>query len=161
MQAGIREPNDLADGQEVESRPGLTSLVRTGRGLMTVQTELIGDSTSLELVTIVDFRGRVLKTWRSPFALHADDIHTPEQIRRWHRDIEARVREKLACVARRRPESEAAGTVVAHLFVEAIRAYGERDFKTAKALLRACDLLQPDEARIKTGLERLRGRRLH
>ena len=161
MQAATRESKDLAEGQEVESRPGLTSLVRTGRGLMTVQTELVGESTSLELVTIVDFRGRVLKTWRSPFALHADDVHTPEQIRRRHHDIEARVREKLASVAQRRPESEATGTVVAHLFVEAMRAYGERDFSTARALLRACELLQPAEARIRTGIECLRGRHLH
>lgn len=148
--------SQLQHGHESESRPGLTSLVRTGRGLMTVQTELVGEPA--QLVTIVDFRGRVLKTWKSPFALAPDDHDAPEQIRRWHQEIEVRVREKLAALARRRPQGEATGVVVGHLFIAAMQAYCSRDLRTAYALLRSCDLLMPDEPRIRAALERVRRR---
>lgn len=142
---------------ETDSRPGLTSLVRTGRGLMTVQTEIVGEPA--QLVTIIDFRGRVLKTWRSPFSLRADELGAPEQIRRWHHDIETRVREKLAQVARGRPQVDASGVVAAHLFVAAMKAYGGRDLQTARALLRACDLLLPDDPRVGAALGRIEGDR--
>ena len=142
---------------ESDSRPGLTSLVRTGRGLMTVQTEIVGEPA--QLVTIIDFRGRVLKTWRSPFSLRADDHAAPEKIRRWHHDIATRVREKLAQVARGRPHSDATGVVAAHLFVAAMKAYGGRDLRTARALLRSCDLLLPDDPRVAAALGRIRGDR--
>ena len=76
------------------------ALVRTPRGLMTVQTELVGEPA--ELVTIVDFRGRVLKSWRGRVRIDPEAASTSEQIRSWHRDIELRLRRQLAAVARRR-----------------------------------------------------------
>jgi len=142
------------DSLDAEGRPGLTSLVRTGRGLMTVQTELVGDPA--ELLTIVDFRGRVLKTWRSPFTLDEHAASTPERIRSWHRNIERRLRDKLAAVSRRRSQTDVEGDVVAHLFVAAIRAYGARDLDTACALLEACDQLRPDDRRVRAALARAR-----
>jgi hypothetical protein len=137
---------------ETGARPGLTSLIRTGRGLMTVQTEIVGDPGTL--VTIVDFRGRVLKTWRSPFAVAPADLATPEKIRRWHADIESGVRNNLARASERQqiiPNLEP----VSHLFVAAARAYAERDLDTAAALLRACDLLLPNDPRIRAALRQL------
>lgn len=134
---------------EAGSRPGLTSLVRTGRGLMTVQTEIVG--APAQLVTIVDFRGRVLKTWRSPFSVELDSEELGDVARRWHADIEARVRESLAQAAARarRPEQH---EVVSHLYLAAARAYAQRDFETARAVLSVCELLMPDDPRIRQAL---------
>jgi hypothetical protein len=137
---------------EPASRPGLTSLIRTGRGLMTVQTEIAGDPGTL--VTIIDFRGRVLKTWHSPFVIIPADPAAPEKIRRWHAEIESSVRNNLTRVSERQritPNHEP----VSHLFVAAARAYAERDLDTAGALLRACELLLPDDPRIREALRHL------
>lgn len=139
---------------ETSSRPGLTSLIRTGRGLMTVQTEIVGEPA--QLVTIVDFRGRVLKRWQSDFCVASSDPEAPDLIRKWHAGIEARVRENLAKATRRRPQTRGAEEVVSHLYVAAMRAYAERDLDTARDVLRACALLLPDDKRISAGLERLR-----
>lgn len=139
---------------EPSSRPGLTSLIRTGRGLMTVQTEIHGESS--RLVTIVDFRGRVLKTWTSPFEIDAGDPEVGGAIRQWHADIEARVRDSLARAARRQPQTRDASETVSHLFLAAMQAYGARDLETAIALLHACELLLPEDRRIRAGLRRLR-----
>ena len=139
---------------EPGSRPGLTSLIRTGRGLMTVQTELFGEPALL--VTIVDFRGRVLKRWTSSFAIESSSPEAPGAIRRWHNDIEARVRDNLARAANRRPQTQTHGGVVSHLFVAAVQAFSERELDTAHAILLACDLLLPDDPRICAGLARTR-----
>ena len=136
------------------SRPGLTSLIRTGRGLMTVQTELLGEPASL--VTIVDFRGRVLKRWTSSFSVSSGSPEAPAAIRRWHNDIEARVRDNLARAANRRPESSANNEVVSRLFIAAVQAYGARDLDTARAVLSACELLLPEDPRIRACVQRLR-----
>jgi hypothetical protein len=44
---------------------------------------------------------------------------------------------------------------VSHLFVAAARAYAERDLGTAAALLHACELLLPDDPRIRAALRQL------
>lgn len=138
---------------ESGSRPGLTSLVRTGRGLMTVQTEIVGQPATL--VTIVDFRGRVLKTWRSPFAVDEHDPALGDIARKWHADIEASVRETLErASARARPDGGL--LAVSHLYLAAARAYAERDFETALALLGACELLLPNDPRIRAAIRRMR-----
>lgn len=142
----------IAPACEPGSRPGLTSLIRTGRGLMTVQTEIVGDPATL--VTIVDFRGRVLKTWRSAFVVAPADLAAPEKIRRWHAEIESGVRNNLTRAAEREriaPNHEP----VSHLFVAAARAYAERDLDTAAALLHACELLLPSDPRVRAALRQL------
>lgn len=148
MQATVQ----ILPPREPDSRPGLTSLIRTGRGLMTVQTEIVGDPGTL--VTIVDFRGRVLKTWRSSFVVATADLAASETIRRWHAEIERGVRNNLSRVSERQqiaPNHEP----VSHLFVAAARAYAQRDLDTAAALLRACELLLPDDPRIRAALRQL------
>ena len=139
---------------DTSSRPGLTSLIRTGRGLMTVQTEIVGDPA--QLVTIVDFRGRVLKRWHSDVFIASGDPRAADRIREWHNAIETRVRESLSKAARRRPASRQADEVVSHLYVAAMKAYAERDLDTARDVLRACALLLPDDQRIACALQRLR-----
>lgn len=134
------------------ARPGLTSLIHTGRGIMTVQTEVIGEPA--QLVTIVDFRGRVLKTWRSSFLVSAADV---DSARRWHQQIEVEVRGTLSRAARKLPEQRD-NNVAACLFVEAMRAYGVRDFERAQTLLDACDRLVPGDVRIGSARERVRAR---
>ena len=137
--------------------PGRTSLIRTGRGLMTLQTELVGEPAQLR--TIIDFRGRVLKRWES--ACEPVDASEPlcEVMRRWHEGIEVRVRENLAKVAERRPapSDPAAGHVVARLFLAAINAYRERDFDTARSILLCCRSLAPEARRVHAALERIEG----
>lgn len=134
------------------TRPGLTSLLRTGRGLMTVQTEIVG--TPAQFVTFVDYRGRVLKTWKSPLASTVDDSQLSTLARLWHQDVEARVRESLARAGQRSP-NHGIGEVLAHLFVAAMQAYAKRDLVTARDVLRAYDLLRPDDARVRAALKRL------
>lgn len=121
---------------------------------MTVQTELLGEPASL--VTIVDFRGRVLKSWKSSFAIGSTDPGAPAAIRRWHNDIEARVCDNLARAANKRPLTETGNEVVSHLFVAAVQAYRVRDLETARAVMAACELLLPDDPRIHAALLRLR-----
>jgi hypothetical protein len=122
---------------------------------MTVQTEIVGQPA--ELVTIVDFRGRVLKTWRSPFTVDEADPEVGALARKWHADIEIKVRESLARAASQRgPNGQPA---VSHLYLAAAKAYAERDFETALAVLSACDLLLPDDARIRAALRKISSRR--
>lgn len=142
------------------SRPGLTSLIRTGRGLMTVQTEIVGEPA--QLVTIVDFRGRVLKSWKGPLLVAPNDPAAPSLARKWHAEIEARVRESLSRAAHKRPSGDrrrAEEEAVAHLFIAAMQAYADRDYPTARSVLEACALLLPEDPRIRTALQRLTSRR--
>jgi len=145
-------PTPSTSSCEAPSRPGLTSLLRTSRGLMTVQTEIIGSPA--QFVSIVDFRGRVLKTWKSPHSVDPHDPQLPAMARRWHQEIEARVRESLTRASQqRRPDHD--GETVAHLFAAAVEAYANRDLATARAVFATCALLRPDEPRIRAALDRL------
>ena len=117
---------------------------------MTLQTELVG--APAQLVTLIDFRGRVLQRWTSP-----DPVADPDQIRRWHGDIEAQVRAKLSRVAARPTKTDtrwAEKRFGAHLFMEAMRAYAHRDLATALALIEACAGLLPDDPRVHTARAR-------
>ncbi|MCA9696475.1 MAG: hypothetical protein KC431_03035 [Myxococcales bacterium] len=118
---------------------------------MTVQTEIIGDPA--QFVSIVDFRGRVLKTWKSPLCVDTSDPRLPGLARRWHQDIEARVRDSLNRASQRKQDQE--GEAVAHLFTAAAQAYADRDLNTARAVFSACALLLPDDTRIRAALDRL------
>ncbi len=133
---------------ESGSRPGLTSLIKTGRGLMTVQTEILGEPA--RLVTIVDFRGRVLKSWQSSFLVDPGDL---DAARRWHQTVEKDVRASLGRAAKRAPDRTS--SVAACLFSEAMRAYVERDYARASLLLDSCARLVPDDARVAAARERL------
>ena len=131
------------------SRPGLTSLIQTARGVMTVQTEIVGEPA--QLVTIVDFRGRVLKIWRSALGINPVEL---DSARRWHQKIDGEVRENLTRLARRPADRSA--IVGASLFVEAMRAYAIRDYAGAGAILSVCATLLPHDRRIEAARARLR-----
>jgi hypothetical protein len=119
----------------------LTSLIQTARGVMTVQTEIVGEPA--QLVTIVDFRGRVLKIWRSALGVDPAGL---DSARRWHQKIDGEVRESLTRVARRPADRSA--IVGASLFVEAMRAYAVRDYAGAETILSGCERLLPHDRRI-------------
>lgn len=138
---------------EPGSRPGLTSLVRTSRGLMTIQTELVGDPPCL--TTIVDFRGRVLKRWTEPFTPGLDDASSSARIRKWHGQIEARVRDSLARAAQRRSQPPRLDEATSRLFLAGMRAYAKRDFAGAHVALRACARLLPNDPRVQAALRRV------
>jgi len=77
------------------SRAGRTSCVRLPSGTLTVQTELC--TRTAEIVTMIDFRGRILKTWRRP--LDAADIpQASELAARAHREVEHEVRKSLHAI---------------------------------------------------------------
>lgn len=120
---------------------------------MTVQTELVGDP--LQLATIVDFRGRVLKRWTHPFSLDPDDATCAGVIREWHATIEARVRENLARAVRQRLDPKPSDGAISRLFLAAMAAYRDRDIETARAAMRACVLVLPDDRRVRAALEQL------
>ncbi len=142
--------SSIAPCSESGSRPGLTSLIKTGRGLMTVQTEILGEPG--RLVTILDLCGRVLKRWQSTFVLDAHDL---DAARRWHQGIEAEIRASLARLAKRgggdRPSS-----VAACLFIEAMRAYAAGEYERSRSILKVCARLVPHDARVDAALARLR-----
>jgi hypothetical protein len=131
-----------------ESRPGLTSLIKTGRGVMTIQTEILGDPA--RLITIVDFRGRVLKTWQSDDLIDASDLVSA---RKWHQAIERDVRGSLSKATQR--GSDRSASVGGCLFVEAMRAYATRDYGRAKKALMACAHLLPSDPRVHAAMARL------
>jgi hypothetical protein len=127
---------------------------------MTLQTEIAGDP--LEVVTIVDFRGRVLKSFRSevPPALRGREAELMDFANDFHASIEAQVHESLeAARQRNRSDEPELGGVVAELFIEAVQAYARQELDTARAVLRACDVLQPGDPRIRAALARLDHRR--
>lgn len=145
----------VAEASTPNSRPGMTSLIRTSRGLMTVQTELVGEPA--ELLTIVDFRGRVLKRWTSDFRVDQHSLDAPARIREWHNQIETKIRNSLAAATRKRAQAgpSQTGQVVGELFVRAMEAYAQRDFETAAAVLEACDQLLPNEPRVRAARAQL------
>jgi hypothetical protein len=106
------------------------------------------------LVTFVDFRGKVLKTWRSPFTLSATKPES-EQVRQWHQEIELEVRRMLSQAKRR--ENSRGNLVGACLFVEALKAYAARNYASAKLLLNACSNLL-DDPKITQALQRVENR---
>ena len=133
-------------------RPGLTSLVRTSRGLMTIQTELVGNPG--EFVTIVDFRGRVLKRWTHPLTAGLDEVGQGIAAREWHAQRVARVSESLAKAARSRRRSPF-GSGLSRLYLAGMSAYAKRDFEAAEVAWRACARLLPEDRRIQSALARV------
>lgn len=144
-------------------RPGQTSILHTARGPLTLQTEITGEPPAL--VTILDFCGRVLKSFKRPLPSGTDPQHYNELAKRWHATVEHEVRESL----RRRvpigalaipgpsgaslhPQASQAREVVARLFTEAMAAYARRDLDSAAAMLEACEELLPGDAQIRGAL---------
>jgi len=116
---------------------------------MTVQTEVVGEPARLS--TFVDYRGRVRKSWQSPFLIDPDDH---DVARDWHQKIEQEVREGLKRLAKSvRDRSE---TVGACLFAASMRAYATRDYDRARVILRGCEKLVPGDARVEAAFARLR-----
>lgn len=157
-------------------RPGQTSILHTARGPLTLQTEITGEPPAL--VTILDFCGRVLKSFKRTLPSGSEPQHYNEQAKRWHATVEHEVRESL----RRRvpigalaipgpsaasssgttlhPHAPQAREVVARLFTEAMAAYARRDLDSAAAVLEACEALLPGDAEIRgaiMALQRERG----
>ncbi len=125
---------------------------------MTVQTEILGDPA--ELVTIVDFRGKVLKSWRTPLRVAPDAPQAQSVARTWHDDIEVKVRDSLSRASQTRSKSRAksrrqSGEAVARLFAAGIQAYSNSDFVTAKSVLLVCDELIGGDRRIAAALKRI------
>lgn len=138
-------------------RPGQTSLLHTARGPITLQTEITGDPAYI--VTILDFRGRVLKSFKRALPSETEPHLRHELAKRWHATIEQEVRDSLR---RRVPLARLGGgeqalEVVARLFLEAMAAYARRDLDSAEAVLLACDHLMPGDARVGAALVNVRG----
>lgn len=130
--------------------PGRTSLMQTARGPLTLQTEIAGYPP--EVVTILDFRGRVLKSFRRPLPGGLDPSERVELANRWHAEAEIEVRSTLA---RRSKPADPSNPVVARLFVAALVAYHQMDRISARAALLACDALLPGDPRIGAALTRV------
>ncbi|MFV8751523.1 hypothetical protein ACNOYE_13340 [Nannocystaceae bacterium ST9] len=126
--------------------PGRTSLIQTGRGPLTLQTEITGCPPAV--VTILDFRGRVLKTFRRTLPDQLEPHEHAELANRWHAEAEAEVHATLAG----RTANPNVPRVVARLFIEAMVAYRRMDRASARAVLRACDALMPGDSRIGAAL---------
>ena len=149
----MSEPTSASASTSSGVFPGLTSLVHAGRGAMTIQTEARGEPAYL--FSIVDFRGRVLKTYRSPFPI-CRDSRLSARARSWHAEVEAKVRATLERAKRRDLERDpVVSEVVANLYLAALRSYSELDFETAFELLRACEQLEPKDPRVRSALGRV------
>lgn len=130
--------------------PGRTSLMQTARGPLTLQTEIAGFPP--EVVTILDFHGRVLKSFRRPLPVGLDPRGRAELANRWHAEAELEVRSTLA---RRTKPATGGHSVVARLFLAALVAYHQMDRTSARAALLACDALLPGDPRIGAALARV------
>jgi hypothetical protein len=141
-------------------RPGQTSILHTARGPLTLQTEITGEPPAL--VTILDFCGRVLKSFKRTLPSGSEPQHYNELAKRWHATVEHEVRESLR---RRVPigalaipgptahaQSAQSREVVARLFTDAMAAYARRDLDSAAAMLEACEELLPGDAQVRAAL---------
>ena len=120
---------------------------------MTIQTELVGDP--VEISTIVDFRGRVLKRWTHPLTFEPDDTRLTASVREWHVEHEQDVRESLTKVVRKRHRLPPIELVLSRMYLAGMSAYAKRDFVAAEAAWRACSRLLPEDRRIQAALARI------
>lgn len=137
--------------------PGRTSMIRMARGVMTLQTEISGTG-PVEVVTIIDYCGRVLQRYSEPLPPElVDEAEITRFANACHAVVESSVYESLAAAASRprKRESDDRGRLVSWLFVRAMRAYAHQDFASARALLRSCARLMPDDPRVAAALAAL------
>ena len=120
---------------------------------MTIQTELVGDP--VEISTIVDFRGRVLKRWTHPLTFEADDTRLTATVREWHVEHERRVRESLTKVVRKRHRLPPIDLALSRLYLAGMSAYARRDSVAAEGAWRACSRLLPEDRRVQAALARI------
>ncbi|MFV8751520.1 hypothetical protein ACNOYE_13325 [Nannocystaceae bacterium ST9] len=104
------------------------------------------------VVTILDFRGRVLKSFQRAVPADLPSAAHGELANRWHAETEAEIRSMLTS---RSGPSEGVKAVVARFFVEALIAYQQMDRDSTHALLRACDALLPGDPWIGNALATL------
>ncbi|NVB40496.1 hypothetical protein G6O69_21830 [Pseudenhygromyxa sp. WMMC2535] len=135
--------------------PGRTSMIRTARGIMTLQTEIAG--APLQVVTIIDYRGRVLQRFTNDVPAHlTTEAELTAFANELHATIDTQVQAKLTASARPNPGRERERRLaVAELYRRALDAYAKGDSLTARALLRACDRIRPGEPRVRAALEDL------
>jgi len=140
--------------QSLDTTPGRTSSIQLPGGTMTLQTELRGDP--LEVVTIVDFRGKVM---RRKSRVLTDEEHDDLElvVRHVHADIERGIRVSLESVRKARDTSAASSgqaavepSTSALLFVMSADALGRGDLPTAASLLEAVAQLLPDDTRVRS-----------
>jgi len=121
---------------------------------MTLQTELRGDP--LEVVTIVDFRGKVM---RRKSRVLTDEEHDDLElvVRHVHADIERGIRVSLESVRKARDTAAASSgpaalepSTSALLFVMSADALRRGDLPTAASLLEAVAQLLPDDTRVRS-----------
>lgn len=142
----------------MSQRPGKTSLIELPKGLVTLQTEV--HSGPLRAVTIVDFRGRVIRRievlWEKS---HPKDVHL--FARACHDVIEGDVRASLQAL-QSAPKPGAAESAVADeptaavLFVMAAEALAISDRESAETILVAVRSLLPDDTRVARLLSSIR-----
>ena len=133
--------------------PGRTSMIRTARGIMTLQTEISGSDP--EVVTIIDYCGRVLQRTSEPLPPElVDEAEITRFANACHAAVESSVYESLAAAAAR-PRRRAADErrrLASWMFVRAMRAYAQQDLVSALALLHSSERLLPDDPRIVAAL---------
>jgi len=134
--------------------PGRISGFQLGSGMLTVQTELCLRTS--ELVTVADFRGRILKTWRRPVRLD-DGTRSADLVASAHRTAEAEIRRNLNELQRGRREPRNCLTAT-KLFVRAVLAHQQGDDDLARRLLETVMILLPDDLRVRAVAEELNRR---
>jgi hypothetical protein len=131
--------------------PGVTSLIRPG---LTLQTEVLEDP--LRLVTIVDLKGRALKSWVVPLASGTADS---TEVRQRHSEVEAEVRRILLDKASQSGTSTREQEVGAVLFLESLRAYAAFDWDRAFRLSEASFCLLPKDSRVAQAKKEIEAKR--
>ncbi len=146
----------MTPGPPQRHAPGRTSSIQLPGGTMTLQTEVSG--TPPQIVTIVVFRGRVLR--RSVVALGGEvETDLESAVRRAHNDSERGLLRALQDVHPPPQEHPGAAPVepptASLLFVMATEALARRDRGTAISLLEAVQDLIPDDRRVQLLLAEL------
>lgn len=129
-------------------RPGVTSSLHLPVGVLTLQTEIVGDPP--EFVTVVDIGGRVMRTLRTPCRVERAD-----EIQRTVSRVHAELMRRFVSNARARVKPSADNDTAAQLFVLAVEAHAAGDDVGAAALMQCVADLLPDDARVRSNLAAL------
>lgn len=134
--------------------PGQTSCLHLPGGTMTLQTELKGEPP--HLVTIIDFRGKVVRRLSRQLS-DEDHDNLALAVRRTHQEAERGIRASLRSLheARKGAPPSAAPSTASLLFVMASEALHRHDRDSATALLRAVAQLLPNDRRVEALLDQV------
>ncbi len=126
-------------------RPGITSSLHLPTGVLTMQTEIVGNPP--EFVTVIDVGGRIMRTFRNPCR-----VDESGDVQRVVSRVHAELMRRFVGNARSRVKPAVDNDTAAQLFILALEAHAKGDTDGARALLLSVADLLPDNATVRRNL---------